>query len=694
MPLTPISAVPGIAKSLSDYGAAKGSFGYGSGRAFSGRYSDGNHTRFVAGFPEKIGGWAPISGITGLIGIPRAEKSWRDQNAMPRLAIGTESHLYAWDGATLTDITPARTIVSGLLGTNPFTTTSNSSVVAVADTTHTLVNGDWVQFSGASAFNGVTINGWYIVSGFVQGVGYNISVAPVLAAGSGAGGGASVAFSYPRAVLGSNPLATTSGSNVVTVTETSHGAQTGDYVIISGASVFNGVTISGQYQLTSTGANTYTIIAGTNATGTGTGGGSSINVVHYITMGALTLSNPTVYSAGLYGVGNYGFSQSTVVTGSIGWTLDRYGSQLLASPVDGTIYVYDPVKGGRAYPLLNAPNNILAMFVTPERFVTALGTASSPMQMAWADQNDYTVWTSLPTNTANSGRTLQGGTTFICGVPVRDGVSLVFSDKALFVMNYAGDNFVYDTPEASDNASILSSNAAAVLGEAAYWMGNGDFWTWNGTVQPLPSDDIRDYVYRNINQLYITKTWAMSIRAKKEIWWSYVSANSTEIDSYVIYHIDQQCWSIGKWSGLRGSGVRTAGIDADLFSFPICCDANGIAYQHEIGTDDNGQPLDANITFAPVDVSNGDQNVDVFGFLPDFTRLVGTVSLTVNTRLYPQDPNSVAGPFILTPNDTNPYQDIRDDGKMVGFEIDSNVLGGDFRCGVHRLNIQPSGARI
>jgi len=37
---------------------------------------------------------------------------------------------------------------------------------------------------------------------------------------------------------------------------------------------------------------------------------------------------------------------------------------------------------------------------------------------------------------------------------------------------------------------------------------------------------------------------------------------------------------------------------------------------------------------------------------------------------------------------------LRSDGKMVGFELESDVLGGDFRFGVPRLNIQSSGARL
>jgi len=687
-----MQAQPGICKAESDYAAGK-TGGAVAGRMVQGRYTDGNHIRFDAMFPEKLAGWVAINGLTGMVGIPRIERSWRDNAGLPRLCIGTESHLYSWDGTTLVDITPMQTISTGTLGANPFTTISGQKTVAVADASQTLQNGDWVSFSGATTFNNVTINGWYIVSGR-SGTGYNITAATT-ASGSSSGGGAAVVFGYPRVTLGASPFATQSGLMTVTVTHANHGQITGNFVTFSGATAVAGLTLNNEYQLTVVDANSYTIQASSAANATTTGGGSSVEVTYDVSVGTLTLNNPVNYGVGVYGIGPYGYSQSTSTAGVATWTLSSYGNQMLSSPIGGTIYVYDPVKGGRSYPLLNAPTNIMAMFVTPERFVVALITVAAAMSMEWADQTDYTVWTSLPTNTAQSGRTLIGGTKFIAGFPVRDGVSMALSDKAAFFLNYSGDNFIYQTPEAADTTSVVSPAAYATLGNNAYWMGTSDFWVWDGSVHTLPSDDIRAYVYRDINTLYLSKCWACSIRSKQEIWFNYPSAGSTEIDSYVIYHLNQpSAWSIGKWSNLLGSGMRTAGIDAFLFATPIFADVNGVVYQHETGTDDNGQPLDASITFSPVDISNGDQNVDVFGFIPDFTRLSGDVSLTLDVRRFPQDPNAVTVPSVISDSDGTPNIDLRLDGKMVGFQIDSDVLGGDFRFGTPRLNVQQAGARL
>lgn len=691
MAFMPIQALPGVSKSVSDYASGKPA-GYSGGRIAQGRYTDMDHCRFVAGFPEKLSGWTAINGFGTITGIPRNIKSWRDSSGNARIAIATENHLYSWDGTTLIDISPLRTISTGTLGANPFTTSTGSTTVAVADASQNLQNGDWVEFSGATTVNNVLINGWYIVSAR-SGSGYNI-VSATAASGNGSGGGASVTFSYPRITLGANPFATTSGSKTVTVTHTAHGATTGDFVTFSGATAVAGLTLNGEFQLTVVDPNSYTIQASSAANATTTGGGSAVSVIYVITQNALSQSNPSAYGSGPFGSGPYGYKQTSTPGFGTGWTLAAYGSQMLSCPLGGTIYVYDTASGGRSHALLNAPTLVQAMFVTPERFVVALGTSTSYLQLAWADQNDYTVWTSLPTNTALTGRTLQGGSRFVAGTPVRGGVSLAFTDKVVFALNYSGDNFVYDTPEISDNAPIASQYAVGVLGENAYWMSNSDFWVWNGSVSPLPSDDIRDYVFHNINLSYISKCWVWINRQHKEVWFNYPSASSTEIDSYVIWHTDQQCWSIGKWSTLTGSAARTAGVDSDLFSFPQAADVNGVLYQHDTGNDDNGAALNAYLQFSPVDVSSGDMNVDVMGFIPDFTRLSQSINLTINTRLYPQDSNTVSGPYTITSTDTTPVVDLRADGKMVGFELDSDILGGDFRFGVPRLNIQASGARL
>jgi hypothetical protein len=63
-----------------------------------------------------------------------------------------------------------------------------------------------------------------------------------------------------------NPFATTSGSSTVTVTDAAGGFTDGDFVTYTGSSAAGGITILGEYQITLTGATTYTIPLTSTAT--------------------------------------------------------------------------------------------------------------------------------------------------------------------------------------------------------------------------------------------------------------------------------------------------------------------------------------------------------------------------------------------------------------------------------------------
>jgi hypothetical protein len=80
--------------------------------------------------------------------------------------------------------------------------------------------------------------------------------------------------------LGANPLATTNGSTLITVTSTAHGLATGQVVLFSGAALTNGIPaaeINTSKTITVVNANSYTINSTTAATSTASGGGSSID---------------------------------------------------------------------------------------------------------------------------------------------------------------------------------------------------------------------------------------------------------------------------------------------------------------------------------------------------------------------------------------------------------------------------------
>jgi len=100
-----------------------------------------------------------------------------------------------------------------------------------------------------------------------------------------------------------DPFSVASGSTVVTVTDTAHGAAVGDFVEISGASAVGGITVDGNYDIKSVvDSDTYTIEHSSAAGSTASGGGS-VTVEYEVAVGAADAGKGYGYGVGGYGQG-------------------------------------------------------------------------------------------------------------------------------------------------------------------------------------------------------------------------------------------------------------------------------------------------------------------------------------------------------------------------------------------------------
>jgi hypothetical protein len=127
----------------------------GTTLANEGGWYDGDKIRFRSGYPQKLGGWQPISSYT-YQGIARGLINWVTLKGYNLLGVGTNLKYYVESGGIYNDITPIRKTA---VLTNPFTTTNGSKTVVVTDAGHGGVTGDFVTFSGAGAVGGLTLNG-------------------------------------------------------------------------------------------------------------------------------------------------------------------------------------------------------------------------------------------------------------------------------------------------------------------------------------------------------------------------------------------------------------------------------------------------------------------------------------------------------------------------------------------------------
>jgi hypothetical protein len=92
---------------------------------------------------------------------------------------------------------------TGSYGTDPFTTTLDSSLVSVEDTAHDLTQDSAITIAAASAVGGLTLNGTFPIVSVTDADNYVIDTGDTLATSSATGGGSSATFTAQRLIDGS-----------------------------------------------------------------------------------------------------------------------------------------------------------------------------------------------------------------------------------------------------------------------------------------------------------------------------------------------------------------------------------------------------------------------------------------------------------------------------------------------------------
>jgi hypothetical protein len=485
-----------------------------------------------------------------------------------------------------------------------------------------------------------------------------------------------------------NPFSTTSGSATVTVTDTGHGLISGDEVSFSGASAVGGITVSGVYKVnTVPTSGSYTITHSSAASSTAGPGGGSVSYAYEIGIGYEDAVLGLGWGAGPWGGGTWGTARtaSSLIFEPRVWSLDNFGQILIASPTGGGIYSWSPADppGTIAAVLSGAPTTCRGVFVTGERFITALGVDGDPMKFAWASQASLTTWTPSSTNTANI-RTLAGGSKLMAGARLGNGTNLIWSDSNVFLHQYTGSRLVYTTRSIGENCGLVGPLAKTTVNGVAFWMSPAGFYmSGGGAPVPIPNnDDISDFVFDNITEMQKFKCFATFIELHDEVWFHY-PAGDDEPNRYVVVNITDFRWSCGTLE--RTSSTRFQSGNTR----PIMATEAGAIYNHEDGVDAAGSALQAYVTWAPVSM-NG-QYFEMQGVAPDMQRQTGSVTLDITAydrlRITAIDSES------LTIAPTDALVDCRVSGRHLSMTLTSNVVGGDFRMGKMQIEIRPMGSR-
>ena len=701
MTIFKLALAPGIDREGTNYSA-------------EGKYYDGDKIRFRSGKPEKIGGWVRLSNAS-FLGVSRSLWNWATLRGDNYVGVGTNLKYYIEEGGAYNDITPIRKITDPM-GANPFSTAYStlSATMTAEQPSLTLVSA--ASFPPAGIIRIGSEEMYYTAVDGNQLLGLT------------------------RGYNGTTPASHTSGAAVgcstLIVTDNNHGAVPNDFVTFSGATGpfggFSAANLNSTYQVLSYIDTTkYSInIEGVFSTSATAGGGSAVIATYEINTGLDVYIIGLGWGADPWGAGGWGSPGTTGIGQQLRlWSADNYGEDLILAPrnADG-IYYWDATLGvterakllntlstaagfqGQFVP--NSTNEISSSAV--QRFLIAMGanpydptdpdTDFDPLLVRWSDQDNPYQWVPAITNQSGEYR-LAYGSYIVGSISTRQEI-VIWTDSALYSMQYLGAPYVWSFNLLMDNLSIISPNAMTTANNLVFWMGVDKFYVYSGRVETLECS-LRQYIFNDINLSQGYQVFSGANEAYNEVWWFYCSTNSITVDKYVVYNYIERVWYYGSLS-------RTAWLDSPLRSSPMATDYNNRILYHEVGADDvsglTPVAINAYIQSADFDIGDGDRFAFVWRILPDINFNGSTVdkpsvTMTLKPRRNAGAPYGDADmPVVASQNNYGTsraynvqqfngqvYTRLR--GRQMALRVESDQVGVAWQLGSVRADIKSDGSR-
>jgi hypothetical protein len=729
MPLQKIQFRPGLNREGTDY-------------SNEGGWYDGDKIRFRSGFPEKIGGWQQISN-SQYSGVCRSLWVWSDADLGSGniyIGLGTNNGYFIYQGGIYYNVTP---VVQTDTLTNPFTG-NGTNIVTVTDASYSPNAGDTIFITSSATVgagagwgedpwssnswggyysSGVTISGQYTVVSIISATQYTIaSVVPVTGSG---GGTVTIAYYYPAGLdvyivgngWGAGPWSRGAWGSAYNVgigqqlrlwTNDNYGT---DLVLAPrGGPIFywqdsSGVSTNAKYlsavantttAFTSTatfttGVSNITIPAGTAPyiypfmviSGTNIAVGTQVGSSYVTGATTVPITNATTGAS----AGSYNFSYA-------GGYIPTKTNQVLTSEIQEFVIAFgaNPYTPGAATATVNG------------KLVS--NSAFDPMLVRWSDQANPWEWVATTTN--QSGEYPLSNGSYIIGARSTRQEILVWTDSALYSMQYLGPPYVWGFQMLMDNISVISPNSMITVNNITYWMGVDRFYMYSGRVETLPCS-LRQYIYADINQDQAYQVFAGANAAFNEVWWYYVSqsSNGTTVDKYVIYNYLDRVWYYGNMN-------RSAWFQTGIVQYPIAADYNNRLVYHENGCNDaattSPQPIYSYIQSSDFDIGDGHNFGFVWRILPDvnFNGSTGNepkVTMTVRPRQNSGTPYgqadspqvqsaqnyTVAPEYTIQQFTGQVYTRLR--ARQMAFRIESTEKDVAWQLGSPRIDIRPDGRR-
>ena len=588
------------------------------------RWFDGNYVRFRAGRPENMRGYETRALGETFDGSARDLIVWSDSQSKKRAIFGTPDKLYAHEGDQLYDITPITTAVTLA---NVFGTSSGSTRVCCSDAGHGRAVGDYVLFTSAATFNNVSLQG------------------------------------------NTYEVVSVESANVFTISVTDAANATGSDV---GSATFK-----------------YYIPTGNSIAAAGLGYGAARYQATVCASNTRAWNQPA--SAG----------SSGIVFDITQWSLDNWGEDVIANRKGSNIFYFDSDASTlptRATSVTTSPVSSNSIIVSPnDRHLICLGTNQyspsatvsgtfNPMLVRWSDQDDRTNW--VPSVSSTSGEVvLTDGTEIIGAVRSKNAIN-IWTDNALWLMEFAGPPFTFRFTQAGTNCGMVGQHAGIDFGGVTYWMGFDNFHKFTGQVEDVRCT-VRRYIFDDINREYYDKVYAGLNSEFNEIVWLYPSGDNTECNKYVIYNPVDDYW-------IYGEMIFTTFADKEVFGNTITTGVtaagNNIYNNEPVSVfTGSGETITSFIESGDFDIDDGNAIMFMNRIIPDYDLSGGKIKMKFTTKQYPESTESVTKEFDIT-NATEKVN-FRSRGRQAKVRVSCASNNASWRWGSIRLGIQGDGAR-
>ena len=592
--------------------------------AEEGKWFDGNRVRFREGKPENMRGYETRAQGDKFDGSARALLAWKPADNISTAIFGTPEKVYVHEGDELYDVTP---ITEKTTLTNCFGTSSGEVRVCCSDNAHGRVVGDYVLFTSSAAFNAVSLQGntYQVVS--------------------------------------------VESANAFTINVTTAANATGSDV---GSATFN-----------------YYIPTGNSVAAVGLGYSAARYQATVCASQTRAWNQPASASAsGLF----LDISQ---------WSFDNWGDDVVANRKGGGLFYYDSdasTEPVRATSVTTSPVSTNSIIVSPnDRHLICLGTnrfeatatvsgTFDPMLVRWSDQDNRNEWN--PTAATDAGEVvLTDGTRIVGAVRARNAIN-IWTDNALWLMQFVGGNFVFKFQQVGTNCGLIGQHAAIDYNGTTYWMGYDNFYVHAGAVQVLDCT-VRRFIFDDLNTSYYDKVYCGINSEFREIIWLYVSNGNTECNKYVIYNPEERYWVYGEM-------IFTTFTDRSVFGNTITtgvtATGNNIYNNEPPGVfTGSGETLTSFVESGDFDINDGNQVMFMNKIIPDYDLSGGQIKFKIITKKYPESTEQTTKEFDIF--DNTEKINIRARGRQAKIRVSCASNNVSWRWGSVRLALQGDGER-